>query len=98
MLSNLIFDWDPLKDQLNLKDHKISFETARLVFDDQSQFTKFDRVKDGEDRWHTIGFVGQVPIIVVHTYRMVNGKEVIRIISARRADNHEKHLYRKGTR
>ncbi len=96
--SNLTFDWDPRKDRWNLRDHKISFDTAKLVFDDPNHFTKFDRARDGEDRWHTIGSIGAVPVLIVHTFRKVNGEDVIRIISARKATKHEQSLYRKGTR
>lgn len=98
MASDHIFDWDQNKNRLNLEKHRVSFETAILVFNDPSQLTKFDRVKDGEDRWHTIGYIGRIPILVVHVYRMVSGRELIRIISARKADTHDKALYRKGIR
>ncbi len=98
MIPNHEFDWDPKKDTLNLKKHRISFDTAMLVFDDPNLLTKFNRHKDGEERWHTIGYIERVLLVVVHTYRMKGSKEISRIISARKASNHEKFLYRKGTR
>ncbi len=98
MSSHLDFEWDPQKNRRNLKDHKISFEIAKLAFDDPNHLTKFDRCKDGEERWHTLGYIGPVLIIVVHTYRMTSNKEIVRLISARKATAHEKNLYRTGTR
>ncbi len=42
-----------------------------------------------EDRWITIGRVDEFEIVVVYTLRM----EAIRIISARKADRHEREAY-----
>lgn len=91
------FTWDPNKDDLNKYKHGISFETALLVFSDPLHMSIFERVVDGEQRWRTMGLVGDSLIIVVaHTYTEKEGKEIIRIISARKATRKERKYYEKS--
>ena len=91
------YEWDENKNQINQQKHRLSFELASKVFDDPLHLTKFDRVVDGEERWHTLGnALGVVILLVVHTYRLHNGEEVIRIISARKATSHERRQYEQG--
>src|SRR5277367_3631555 len=76
------FDWDEAKNRENRKNHGVSFETARDVFDDPTALTQPDSVhSDDEPRWNTLGAVGPGSVLfVVHIWR---GEETIRIISAR---------------
>jgi uncharacterized DUF497 family protein len=47
-----------------------------------------------ERRWQTIGAVhGELILLVAHTVRDDHDKEVIRIISARKADRKERKIY-----
>jgi uncharacterized DUF497 family protein len=86
--------WDPPKNEANKTKHGIEFETAKLVFDDPFCITFVERVIDGEERWHAIGSLEKIIVlVVVHTYREENAEEVIRIISARRATRNEWRLY-----
>ena len=56
--------------------------------------TRKDVVSDAEERWHAIGSIENIiVIVVVHTYREEASDEIIRIISARRATRHERKLY-----
>jgi uncharacterized DUF497 family protein len=65
----------------------IRFEEAVLVFDDPYHLSLQDRHENGEFRWQTIGLVQvTIVIMVAHTVRFESGDEVIRIISARKAD------------
>jgi hypothetical protein len=51
-------------------------------------------VEDGEQRWHAIGVLdGRGVVAVVHTYRAEGVDEIIRIVSARRADAQERKHY-----
>ena len=63
----LRWTWDPDKATANRIKHGLSFETALHVFDDQLQASKPDSHPDG-DRWHTIGVVGSVLLLVIHTW------------------------------
>lgn len=88
------FEWDETKNVSNQKKHKISFETAKLVFEDPYHMSHQDRHEDGEERWQTIGNINGIAVVLVaHTVRSLNGDEVIRIISARRATKTERRYY-----
>jgi uncharacterized DUF497 family protein len=77
-------EWDAHKDEANLLKHGIDFQTAQLVFDDPGCVTFIESTKNGEPRWHAIGFAeGVILLLVVHTYRDEKTTEIIRIISAR---------------
>ncbi|MDR1686184.1 MAG: BrnT family toxin [Desulfovibrio sp.] len=88
------FEWDQKKNAANYAKHEISFELASQVFDDPLATYILDRVIDDEERWHAIGRVLDLPLlVVVHTYRNSEGKEIIRILSARQATSHERKRY-----
>lgn len=87
------FECDEVKSRGNLEKHKISFETARLVFDDPNARSMQDRVVDGEERWQTVGMMRGLIVLVAHTYRQESEEEVIRIISARKATPAERRVY-----
>jgi uncharacterized DUF497 family protein len=86
--------WDPDKAAANRAKHGLAFETAVLVFDDPLHASKPDPHPDG-DRWHTIGLVETVLLLVVHTWPEESGEDepVGRIISARKATVRERKAY-----
>ena len=91
------FEWNTNKAKSNLIKHGIRFEEAVLVFDDPYHLSLQDRHENGEFRWQTIGLVhGLIVIMVAHTVRFESGDEVIRIISARKADRKERSRYEHG--
>ena len=90
--------WDPKKDRANRRVHGLSFETAALVFDDPLAVSRPDLHPD-EPRWQTIGMIGTVAVLVVHTWPETDpvvGEELGRIISARKATSHERKAYEEG--
>ena len=90
--------WSDEKSRTNKRDHGISFETARLVFDDPLALTRLDPHPDG-DRWQTVGLIGSATVFVVHTWpESVDGvdKEIARLISARKATSYERRAYEEG--
>ncbi len=96
------FEWDEAKNKANQKKHDgLDFETAIFAFDDPEHVLANDRVDaTGEQRFQLIGQI-RLPtrqmalLLVVHVYRKdkENGEEIIRIISAREADNRERRRY-----
>jgi uncharacterized protein len=93
----MLFLWDDAKSRRNLAKHRVSFDTAKLVFDDPHAFSQLDRVIEGEKRWHTLGLIHSTAIILVsHTYHEQGGEEIIRIISARKATPYERNVYEQG--
>ena len=88
------FEWDAKKAATNLRKHHVSFEDAAQVFLDPNRIETFDgRDAYGEDRWKTVGLVEPALLAVLYTIRG-NNSEVIRLISARKADAHERAQYR----
>jgi uncharacterized DUF497 family protein len=89
------FVWDDEKARANLRKHRVSFETAARVFTDPHALTVQDRIEGGEYRWQTLGMVDGITLLLVaHTLgEDPDGEEVIRIISARRANPKERKRY-----
>lgn len=84
------FEWSAEKASSNLAKHGVDFEDAVYVFKDHLRLERIDGRDDyGEDRYITLGLVYGVELLVVYTVR----DEVIRIISARKADHHERNAY-----
>ena len=88
------YDWDEDKNQSNYVKHGISFQTAILIFDDPNVVSEVERTVDGEERWQSIGVIGEVMIVlVVHTWKIQGSDEIIRVISARKATPNERKRY-----
>lgn len=91
-----VFAWDLLKSQANLSKHKVSFEDAQSVFDDPYALESESKyVGQNEKRLIRIGKdTSNRIILVVFTIRKNHdGKEIIRIISARPASKKERAPY-----
>src|SRR5690349_2871174 len=89
-------EWDAAKSRTNQKKHHgLDFGTAARVFHDPNVMLAPDRIIDGEQRWHAMGLVSGAVLLVVHVYREDegNGEEVIRIVSAREANQRECRVY-----
>lgn len=90
------FEWDPAKARSNARKHGVSFEIAIHLSDDPDGLVEQNRVEDGERRWQTLGLIdGVLLLLVAHTVHEEEEHEVIRIISARRADGQERKRYEK---
>ena len=91
----LRWTWDPEKAAANRVKHGLSFETAVHVFDDPFHASKPDLHPDG-DRWQTLGVVGPVLLLVIHTWPEADSEDdepIGRIISARKATARERRAY-----
>ncbi|MBF0201267.1 MAG: BrnT family toxin [Desulfamplus sp.] len=67
------------------------------VFADPFALNKYDdEHSEREDRWILLGkTLSEAILVVVHTFREVDGTEFVRIISARKATKQEKQAYHK---
>lgn len=91
-MQDLIFEWDTDKDVSNQGKHGVSFEEAKTVFTDQ--FARLIADPDHsleEDRFIILGMsIHSKLLVVCHCIRT---DDVIRIISARKADKQERRIY-----
>jgi len=94
-VSRPLFEWDAAKADANWRKHGVRFETAMRVFADPFALIEQDRIEVGEYRWRATGSpdAGATLLVVAHVWRGDRGEEVIRIISARRADRAERRRY-----
>ena len=89
----LRFEWDSEKAAINLRKHKVSFEDAQSVFaDENAKLIDDPDHSDEEDRFVMLGLSSSLRLLVVcHCYRAAGN--IIRIISARKADSVERGSY-----
>ncbi len=86
----LKFEWNKSKAKDNYAKHGVSFELAEKVFKDPFAVEFLDDRQDyGEERFIVIGMVDGDILYVVYTER----KDVIRIVSARRATKREQKTW-----
>jgi uncharacterized protein len=88
---SLEFDWDEAKAISNLHKHKVSFEEAKTVFGDPLAKTILDPEHSiDESRFLDLGESDTGKLLIVsYTQR----KEIIRIISCRKATATERKMY-----
>lgn len=85
------FDWDPDKAALNIERHQVSFEEAIEAFFDLNALDSYDEAhSDDEVRFNLIGLSSRRLLFIVYTEPE---NEVIRIISARKAEGKHKRIY-----
>ena len=93
MQYDYMYEWDPGKNEKNLKKHGVGFEFACCVWDDpyvchlRSAYTS-------EERWLYVGKTPWCYLTVCVTFR----KDSIRIISARRSSKREIDEYENNKR
>lgn len=86
----MLFEWDKNKNLKNKRKHKVSFEVAKLVFEDPLAYSQPDKFIQEEERYNTLSRVGNVILFMVYTYRLQAGEEIINYISARKATSYER--------
>jgi len=92
-MSYLEFEWDEAKNELNKTKHKVSFEEAKTAFYDKNAIVIHDpKHSADEDRFILMGLSSSLKLLVVcHCLR--DNDDLIRIISARKADKKEITYY-----
>ena len=80
------FEWGDAKNEICLKDRGFDFAYAARAFFDRDRIVHPDtRYSYGENRYQLMGVIDDRLFVVSYTYR----KDVIRIISARKANSRE---------
>ena len=83
------FSWDETKKRSNLKKHKLDLADAKLVFAGPTFTFEDNRFDYGEQRWISMGLLGDAVIVIVHT----ETEDKIHVISMRKAEKSEQPLY-----
>lgn len=84
------FEWDERKNEQNIRRHGIDFADVRSLFLGPRLTDLDDREDYGEDRWISIGMIANGVAVVIWAERQ---GDVIRIISARKANKSEHARY-----
>ena len=92
-MNDIRFEWNPQKAEANKRKHQVSFELAKQIFRDPHLMIALEGNEHGEERWRAIGQAGHAIILVSCTIREEKGLEVVRIISARKAQPQERRRY-----
>ena len=94
-MKEIRFDWEPVKSEVNLRKHGVSFDEAQSVFYDEYATEFYDDThSEWEDRFLLLGLSSHLRLVMVcHCYR--ENDSVIRIISARKATTNETKFYRR---
>jgi uncharacterized DUF497 family protein len=87
---NVRFTWDRAKSRANVRKHGIAFADAARIFDGPTVERTDDRFAYGERRVYAIGLVGLREVTVIYADR---GDEAYHIISAWRAEPHERRYF-----
>ena len=87
------FEWDEKKNKINIQKHHVSFLEAQTVFLDEFAIIDYDKKHStqDEDRYKILGLsYYNKELVVCYCERK---KEIIRIISARKANKNERNKY-----
>ncbi len=87
------FEWDPPKAEANLRAHGVSFAEAVTVLEDGFALTREDADAVEESRFVTMGLSNLGNLLVVVC--MYQEPDVIRVISAWKANKRQRVLYEK---
>jgi len=88
------FTWDPKKARRNLSKHGVSFEVAKETFFDPFVLVVEDSEIEDELRYQALGKSGSgLLIVAIFVDRSTDEREIIRIISARKAEQYEQRTY-----
>jgi len=89
---DLRFEWDEKKNASNQRKHGVSFEEAESTFaDERGRLIADPDHSDEEDRFVLLGASARLRVLIVcHSYR---DGDMIRIISARKANRSEQTQY-----
>ena len=84
-------EWDEEKNRANIRRHRIDFADVHPVFDGPMFVTLDTRRDYGEDRQIGIGFLRDAVVVVVFVEK---AEGIIRLISARKAERHEREDFK----
>lgn len=89
------FEWDENKERINIRKHCVSFTEAEEAFEDENAIDEYDGAhsSDEEHCFALVGLSSKRLLFITYTVRRSN---VIRLISARKASQHQERFYNHG--
>jgi uncharacterized DUF497 family protein len=81
--------WEPAKQQANLRKHRLDFADADVIMAGPTFTFEDTRFAYGEQRYITLGLLRTMIVVIAHTER----SEAMRIISMRKATRYEECLF-----
>lgn len=87
---NKNFEWDENKNKINIDVHGIDFQDGYQVFENPMLRQMDNRKEYGESRWIGLGKLFEAVVVIILTEH----NQKIRIISIRRANRHEREIYK----
>ena len=90
---DILFDWDENKAKINEQKHGVTFLEAMTIFkDDNAVIMDDEEHSEDEERFILLGISKQSNLLMVcHCYR--ENDDIIRLISARKANKQESKKY-----
>ena len=85
------YEWDPLKEKVNLKKHGIAFQQAKEALQCNVVVVLKEDSDSGEERYVYLGMCKKLNILVVVV--AYSDENITRIISARKANKKERKFY-----
>ncbi len=96
MREEMRFEWDPVKADINIRRHGISFEEAVESFFDPGAADDYDgEHSEYEARHDLIGLSSHRLLFIVYAEL---GEDVIQMVSARKAEKKHGGIYEQGKR
>ncbi|MBO0905557.1 BrnT family toxin [Jiella sonneratiae] len=94
-----VFEWDEAKRALNRAKHGVDFELARSLDRDVALIQPDLRRDYGEDRFQATGPIGTRLYVMIYTLRTDTsaGRDIVRVISLRKANDREVLRYESET-
>jgi uncharacterized DUF497 family protein len=83
------YTWHEAKRRKNLNKRGLDFADAGKVFSGPTFTFEDNRMNYGEQRWVTLGLLGEKVVVIVHT----EADEEIRGVSMRKANKNEQPLF-----
>ena len=85
------FEWDENKERINIRKHDVNFSEAQEAFEDENAIDDYDDShSDEEHRFALLGLRAKRLFFVSNTVRR---NTVIRLISARKANQRQERFY-----
>jgi uncharacterized DUF497 family protein len=90
------FEWDENKEEINIRKHGVNFNEAQKAFYDENAIDDYDEFhSDEEKRFALIGLSTKRLLFVSY---MIRQNTVIRLISARKANQNQERFYNNAKR